>query len=196
MGGIWERLIRSIRKILNLMLHESSIVSEDTLRTLMVEVENILNSRPLTPVTFSPSNDVPLTPNHILLQKPSPVMSPGQFDEKDNYTRRRWRQVQFLADEFWRRWAKEYLPTIALRQKWPDRRKNIEVGDIVLVVNESMPRRGWDLGRVINTYPDKHGVVRQVDVKTKSSIIKRPIAKLCLVVEASGSQLHPTRLDN
>ena len=66
MDGVWERLIRSIRRILRAVLLQQS-VSDDTLLTLMIEIEAIMNSRSLTPVLLDPDANVPLTPNHLLL---------------------------------------------------------------------------------------------------------------------------------
>ena len=52
-------------------------------------------------------------------------------DKQDVYARRRWRQVQYLANMFWSRWIKEYLPILQNRQKWLMPKRNLS--DIVLV---------------------------------------------------------------
>ena len=65
MGGAWERLIRSCLRVLTALLSEQTL-SDEGLLTLIVEVEAILNSRPLTPIALDPSSDGPLTPNHLL----------------------------------------------------------------------------------------------------------------------------------
>ena len=111
MGGIWERVIRSIKRILSALL-TSQPTTDDSLITLFSEVESIVNSRPLTPVLQDPEANEPLTPNHILLMRPSPSYTPGVFSESDNYVRKKWRQVQYLTDQFWRRWRREYLQTL------------------------------------------------------------------------------------
>ena len=78
-------------------------------------------NEPLVPVTFDPE-DEPLTPNHLLLSRGSANLPPGLFDKRDSYARRRWAQTQYLANKFWRRRVKEFLPNIAYRQKWQQRR--------------------------------------------------------------------------
>ena len=65
-GGVWERLIRSGRRILHSIVGEH-LVNEETLTTFLVEVEKILNDRPITRVSSDPSDVDALTPNHILL---------------------------------------------------------------------------------------------------------------------------------
>lgn len=65
-----------------------------------------------------------LTPNHILLLKGKPLFPPGLFNRNDLYTRRRWRQVQHLAELFWKRWVSEYVLVIQERQRWTRPRRN------------------------------------------------------------------------
>ena len=72
-------------------------MSDNVLVTLVVEVESILNSRLFTPVTIEPEANVPLTPNHLLLLCKSPNLPPGTFSNEENYSTRRWRQIQYLS---------------------------------------------------------------------------------------------------
>ena len=187
MGGAWERTIRSIRRIFTAICRNQTL-TDDLLQTLFIEVEKILNSRPLFPIMLDPTANEPLTPNHLLLAHSEDNLPPGLFNAKDEYTKRRWRQVQHLTNMFWKRWLREYLPTIALRSKWPDRVRNLKSGDIVLVVDETVPRGKWRMGRVSKTFPDHRGNVRVVEVKTQSGVIRRPIAKLCLIGESDHPQ--------
>ena len=146
-------------------------------------MEAILNSRPLTTVTTDPQDLHPLSPNDLLMLKAEPTLPPGTFDKTDLYTRRRWRQIQYLANLFWRRWTLEYLPLLQERQKWNTKRRNFQCGDVALVVDPTAPRGSWVVGRIIEVFPDQKGLVRTVSIKTQSSIMKRPITKLCLILE-------------
>ena len=181
MGGVWERQIRTIRRILKVLLDEQ-MVTDEALTTLMAEVESIVNSRPITPLSNDPNDLEPLTPNHLLLLRRSPqCLPPGTFNKDDSFSRRRWRQVQYLANVFWRRWSKEYLPLLQNRCKWNQSSRNFAVDDLVLVEEVNLPRGQWQLGRIVQVYPDGKGFVRSVDVKTKDSKLTRPITKLCLL---------------
>ena len=111
MGGVWECVIRSVRKVIRCLTKEQ-LVSGEALRTLMTEIECILNGRPLTPSSHSPGDLEALTPNHLLLFRPNNTMPPGIFSKDDMYCRRRWRQIQYLSNVFWKRWLSEYLPTL------------------------------------------------------------------------------------
>ncbi|XP_030227414.1 uncharacterized protein LOC115554725 isoform X3 [Gadus morhua] len=104
------------------------------------------------------------------------------FKKDDLYARRRWRQVQYIADLFWKRWTTEYLPQLQERQKWNKVHRNFTVGDIVLVVEESAPRGAWPIGRITDTMADSKGCVRRVRVKTQTNELEKPITKICLLV--------------
>ena len=135
-GGVYEREIRTIRKTLNSLLLEFDnqvTLTDEFLLTLMCEVENTLNSRPLTAVSTDVDDLEALTPNHIFKLHTSLEFPPGLFDENDLYSSKRWRQVQFLSDVFWRRWRQEYLPLPFGRQKWVTERCSHSVGYFVLV---------------------------------------------------------------
>ncbi|XP_072178274.1 uncharacterized protein [Diadema setosum] len=184
-GGVWERQIRTVRKLLCSLVRQQTL-NDDSLHTLFCEVEGIINSRPITGVSTDVNDVEALTPNHLLLLNASSTPPPVATSEADNYARRRWRQVQFLADTFWTRWRREYLPRLQERQKWATSQRNVHVGDLVLVVDEHSPRNVWPLGRVLQTWPDEKGFVRQCEVKTRTSILRRPVTKLCLILEADS----------
>ena len=87
-----------------------------------------------------------------------------------------------MADVFWRRWLKEYLPSLRRREKWNQVRKNIEVGDVVLVLQDNASRSSWPLARSIEVHRNQSdGYVRSVKLKTSSSMFDRPIAKIVLL---------------
>ena len=139
-GGVWERCIRTTRKILQALLQEQT-TDDEGLVTLLCEVESIMNGRPITTVSSDPQDQESLTPNHLLLLRSESPMPPGLFRRDDQLSRRRWRQVQYLADIFWKRWSKEYLPLLQGRQKWLRPRRNLAVGDVVLVSVENSTQR-------------------------------------------------------
>ena len=143
MGGIWERMIRSVR---NALLKDQS-ANDEGLSTLMCEVEAILNSRLLTKVSDDPNDLQALPPNHLLLLHAGPECPTGIFAKNDQFTQKRWRQVQYLSEMFWKRWTKEYLPSLQKRMKWSEFRRNVDAGDLVQVVDDSTARCSWPLGR-------------------------------------------------
>ena len=191
-GGVWERQIRTVRKVLSGILSEQYLrtaQSDEQLQTRLCEVEAIINSRPLTKTSDDPDDLDVITPNHLLLSKPPVNMQLGIFNEKDVYSRRRWRQMQYLADLFWKRWTKEYLPSLQRRQKWLQPERCIEVRDVVLIVDDHAPRNSWLMGIVVETYNDRNGLVRSVKIKTKTTTLVRPVVKLCLLLEGETANV-------
>lgn len=180
MGGVWERVIRSIRKILRAILG-NQIVTDEVLKTTMSEVQGILNSRPLTPLSDDSNDMEVLTPNHLLLLRSNVNLPPSLYSENDGYCRRRWKQVQYLAHIFWRRWLKEYLPTLQVRQKWYRPKRNLRVGDLVLISDENTKRGRWPLGKVTDVNCGRDGLVRSAKLFTRGITLTRPVNKLCFL---------------
>ena len=142
MGGAWERQIRTVPSVLSALLQKHGRqLDDESLRTLMVETEAIVNSRPLTTDDLAdPSSAGALTPNHLLTMKSSVVLAPpGNFQEADVYSRKRWRRVQHLADEFWHRWKGSVLQSLRSRQKRTAPKRNLEVGDVVILKDDDVP---------------------------------------------------------
>ena len=185
MGGVWERQIRTVRSILSSLLRDyGHALNDESLRTLMTEVECIVNSRPLTFPSGDATDLQPLTPNHILTMKSKVVMPPpGDFQKDDVYLRKRWRRVQYMANIFWTRWKREYLQTLQARTKWNQPKRNIEIGDIVLIKDENTARNDWPMARVVNVRQDSKGFVRSATLKLSFSTQERPIDKLVLLME-------------
>ena len=190
MGGAWERLIRVIRSILStLMDQHGSRLNDSSLSTFLYEAAAIANTRPLSlEYITDPEHPEPLTPNHLLTGKSRVVLPPpGQFCQEDTYGLKRWRCVQYLADQFWDRWRKEYLCYLQLRHKWTKRVRDMKVGDVVLVQDDNASRNDWKKGLIIKTQASKDGQVRQARLKInagrgEASELTRPIHKLVLLL--------------
>lgn len=183
MGGVWERQIRTVRKVLNVVLKDV-VLDDERLDTVLCQVESIVNGRPLTPVSDDARDAEALTPNHLLLLRSGPQALTNQSRKEDVFGRR-WRHAQLLADLFWRRWLKEYITSLRLRQKWLHTQRNLKENDVVLVADEQTARGVWPLARVTKVNVSKDDLVRSVEVKTVSSQLVRPVHKLHLLEAAS-----------
>jgi hypothetical protein len=189
-GGVWEREIRSVRKVLTALMNEQKVkLTNEALQTFLCEVESILNHRPLTPVTDDPQDCDALTPNHLLLLNATNSFPPGLFSHHDSYHKRRWKQVQYLSDLFWQRWKREYLTTLQHRQKWQNPDERLKENDLVLVTDISLPRNQWPLGRIQEFVTSEDGRDRTAKVRIckfkdssvtriGSTLILRPVSKL------------------
>ena len=103
-------------------------LTDESLTTLFCEVENVMNSRPLTIVSSDKKNLNPITPNQLLKPK-GDFADFINFSDVKNYVRKRWKYIQHLSDVFWQRWSREYLRSLQIRQFWNRREKNLKEND-------------------------------------------------------------------
>ena len=186
MGGIWERQIGTARRVLEGLLSTNGTqLDDESLRTYMYEVTAIINSRPLTTDPLSDQDLRPLTPNDLLTTKTDVVMPlPGIFPKEDLYAKKHWRRVQYLSNQFWNRWRHEYLQILQSRQKWNEHRRDIQVGDVVILKDEDLPRGSWRIARVEDTTPSEDGHVRKVTLRLAGSqMLERPVQKLVVLLK-------------
>lgn len=184
-GGAWERLVRSVKVALKAVLHEKT-PREEVLQTVLIEAEHSINARPLTHVSVEPDDPEALTPNHFLLGSSSGLPRTGPCDVAD---RRTWRATQALADEFWRRWVKEYLPTLVARGESRDNtRRPLQPGDLVIVVDPTLPRNTWPRGVVETVHAGPDGGIRSADVRTRGGVFRRPTSKLAVLTVDMATQ--------
>ncbi|XP_045451593.1 uncharacterized protein LOC123660582 [Melitaea cinxia] len=180
-GGAWERLIRSVKVALKVVLKERA-PREEVLNTLMAEVEAMVNGRPLSHVSVEVDSKESLTPNHFLLGSSSLSPQMGNFNDSDLFLRRQWRIAQRLADMFWRRWVTEVLPELIPRQKWTtELHAPLQVGDLVFVVDPSAMRNVWPRGVVEEVFTGKDGNVRVVQIRTQLGSLKRSVARVAKI---------------
>lgn len=176
-GGVWERLVRSVKTSLYDILPDR-LPTDEQLKNLLAEIQFIVNSRPLTFVPLEHESDEALTPNHFIFGSSNgtkPILLP---EDRPNL-RSKWRENQRLADLFWKRFIKEYLPTVTRRTKWFDQVEPLKVGDVVLIMDTEGPRNSYPKAVVIEVFPGSNKQVRRARVqKSDKSILTRPATKL------------------
>ena len=178
-GGVFEALIKSAKKAIKVILGDADVTDEE-LHTAICGAERLLNSRPITYVSSDPNDLSPLTPSHFLVGEIGGPFAPEALDCEQTYNpRKQWHRVQQLLGQFWKRWRKEFLPSLNVRKKWFHPRHNLKEGDVVLIVEPNASRGQWPLGRVIEAYPGDDGLVRVVKVKAKNKEYLRPVHRLC-----------------
>ncbi|XP_048256637.1 uncharacterized protein LOC125382165 [Haliotis rufescens] len=176
-GGVFESMVKSAKRAIYAVLSSSDVTDEE-LMTAFTGAEALLNSRPLTYQSAHTQDDVPLTPNHFLHGQLGGDFAP-EIDSTSFSPQKRWRRIQELIRHIWRRWMREWLPTLNVRKKWVTSSRDFQVDDVVIVVSQDNPRGTWPMGRILKTYPGKDGHVRVVDVKVGGSRLTRPVTKIC-----------------
>ena len=171
-------MIKSAKRAINAILGNADITDEE-LMTAIIGAEGLINSQPLTYQSTDPADDMPLTPNHFLLGQIGGQFAPTTVDDTQFNLRKRWRRIQELVRHFWRRWLQEWLPSLGARTKWHQERRDLQVGEVVLVVSPDTARGNWPLGRVVEVYPGVDGRVRVAKLQVGEGTLVRPVVKLC-----------------
>ena len=139
-SSLLERLVKSFKKVFYALLDKNE-VGADAFHTLVVVAEGILNSRQITPVSTDPGDFEALTPNSFLhpgveATESSQILPPSS-ELPPRILLQSWRHVRNLVDAFWRRWSREYVTSLQQRRKWTSNRRNVAVGDIVLIAKNA-----------------------------------------------------------
>lgn len=161
------------------------------MNTLLIQVEAVLNSRPLYPMTDDPDDLTVLTPGHFLMGCAPTIVPEPSLEEEKSSRLSRWQLLRKILNSLWSHWSTEYLQRFHATYKWNTQENPISEGSMVLIVDERYPPAKWPLGRVLKVHPGEDGLVRVVTVKTQISEYKRPITKLCpLPIATNSSCIH------
>lgn len=160
----------------------------EELSTALAQIEAILNSRPMTPMSTDPNDLSPLTPGHFLIGRP--LTAPACSDLTRSTTSRlpRYDRIAQIRQHFWKRWSLEYISELQTRTKWQTNQDTLIPNTLVLVKEDNLPPLQWRLGRVVQTYPGKDGISRVAVIKTATGDIKRSYHKLCPILPADQAQ--------
>ncbi|XP_026744706.1 uncharacterized protein LOC113506045 [Trichoplusia ni] len=182
-GGIWEAGVKPAKHLLRRVLGECHLTFEE-LSTLFAQVEAILNSRPLCPLSSSPNDLLSLFPGHFIISRPLIALPTPNLEDVKEGQLRRYMRLEKLRQHFWRRWQKEYLSELQQRTKWRTNTSKLDVGDMVLLADDNAPPLTWKLGRVLRLIPGPDGISRVADVLTTKGCVRRAFVRLCKLPSA------------
>ncbi|XP_018373216.1 PREDICTED: uncharacterized protein LOC108767714 [Trachymyrmex cornetzi] len=182
-GGIWEAAVRSMKLHLKRTIGETSFTIAE-MTTILPQIEAVLNSRPLTPVSDDPNDMRALTPGHFLIGENLQGYTEQELKGVPDNRLSRWQRVEQVRQHLWSRWQKEYLNTCQQRGKWKtDSKETYQVGQLVMVKDaQSMPLR-WTLARIMEVHPGTDDRVRVVTLLTEKGVYKRAITNIAPLLE-------------
>ena len=154
-NGVTEALIRSVKRGIEFSVGENALTFSE-LQTVLFEIANLLNERPIGRHPTSPEDGAYLCSNDLLLGRATSRIPNGPFDENAN-TRKRFMFVQTIVNTFWKRWNSNYFPSLMLRQKWHTSHRNLKIGDVVLIQDSNFVRGNWKLGKAISRNLGQNG---------------------------------------
>ena len=177
-GGIWESAVKLLKTHMYRTLGRSLFTYEQ-LNTCVIEIEAVMNSRPIIPLSTDPNDMNALTPAHFLIG--DSLMNVPEYDFKEVPDNRLslWQHTQKVKQHFWTRWHKEYLQELNVRSKWLRGNPDIKIGTLVTIKENNLRPMQWKLGRIIAVHPGEDGVIRVATVKTIQGEFKRTVKQLC-----------------
>ena len=165
-NGCSEALIKSVKRSLIIAIGESKLTFGE-LQTVLFEVANLLNERP---IGTKPGVDIELgsylCPNDLLLGRTS-IKAPVDKYMTENGIKNRLEFIERVTNGFWRKWQRDYFPTLLIRQKWHVDKRNVCEGDIVIIQDANSIRGHWRLVQVVAIEASRDGKVRDVTLRHK-----------------------------
>ncbi|GJQ73837.1 hypothetical protein Trydic_g18774 [Trypoxylus dichotomus] len=174
---VHEKLFETASNVSGLRPNVS--ITFEELLTVLTQVEGILNSRPIFPMSSDPNDLNALTPGHFLIGRPiSYLPQPNLLEVKENNLSR-YQRLQQMTQHIWTRWSREYISELQQKTKWKSNLGSINAGDIVVIKDDHLPPSRWKLGRITEVQPGKDNVVRVVTIRTSSGQMKRSVTRVC-----------------
>jgi hypothetical protein len=182
MGAIWESHVK-ITKYHLIRMSRHLLLNFEQQATLLKEIQALVNSRPLTAISNDPNDFVALTPAHFLMGREAiAIPEPSYIDTKLNRLNI-WEKIQQVKQQFWKRFHEEYITSLQQRLKWYGKKIKFEIGSLALLKEDNTPPLQWKLGRIVKVYPGSDGIVRVVDLKTKTGVFRRSVHNICVFPE-------------
>ncbi|XP_047027021.1 uncharacterized protein LOC124635227 isoform X2 [Helicoverpa zea] len=177
-GGLWESAVKSVKHHLRRILGLAHLTYEE-MSTCLIQIEAILNSRPLTPLSTDPSDLYPLTPAHFLIGRSLTSLPHPDLVHQNISSLKRFQRIEHLKQQFWNRFSNEYIFYLQQRTKWTDSDGVLEEGAMVVLKEQQTPPLMWPLGRIVRLIAGRDGISRVADVKTKRGIVRRAYNTIC-----------------
>ncbi|XP_031359033.1 uncharacterized protein LOC116182631 [Photinus pyralis] len=181
-GGLWEASVKNLKHYIKRLTNQTNLTFEE-FYTFIVQVEAILNSRPVTPLSSDPNDFEPLTPGHFLIGAPLNSLPQEEVMDRKFSVLSKYFQIQQMVQHFWHRWSQDYINTLQQRTKWKFVKNNEDLlmGSLVILKEDNQPPCKWAMGRITGLHRGSDDIVRAVSVKTQNSETKRAINKVCLL---------------
>ena len=183
-NGSTEALIKSIKRALNVTIG-SQLFSYVEFQTVVYEAAQLVNQRPIGKNPLTPNDGTYLCPNDLLLGRSTNQVPQGPFIEKSS-TSQRLRFLQEIVNCFWKRWSREVFPNLVVEPKWHTERRNVRVGDVVMVQDSNVVRGEWKMGVIQSIMESGDGRVRNVEVAYKNGAtnvrVRRAVQRLIVIV--------------
>ena len=165
-NGCAESLIRLVKRALTVSIGER-VLQYGELQTVLYEVADLINERP---IGIKPGSDINLgtylSPSDLLLGRTN-NRAPMRPMEGSSTFSKGYKFSQEIVNTFWKKWMRDFFPTLIVRAKWHTEKRDVRPLDIVLVKDSNALRGNWKLAQVFKVTPGSDGKVRNVTLRYK-----------------------------
>ncbi|XP_024882812.1 uncharacterized protein LOC112461708, partial [Temnothorax curvispinosus] len=180
-GGLWEAAVKSAKFHLTRIVGTANLTFEE-MSTVLCEIEAILNSRPLVPLTSDPNDLGYLSPGHFLVGSPLNSFPARNLTDVNTNKLLRWQVVEQMRQHFWHRWSSEYLNSLQERHKWKmSKGQQLKLDQLVLIKQQGVAPLQWITGRIEDIHLGSDGLARSAKVRTSKGSYVRPLSKLAIL---------------
>ncbi|GFY33675.1 integrase catalytic domain-containing protein [Trichonephila clavipes] len=152
-GGLWEAGVKAVKYHLRRVMGNLRFTYEEFL-TILNQIEGVLNSRPLYPLSCDPGDFDALTPGHFLVGRPITAIAEPSLTEVSDNRLKVWQKQTKIVRQIWKRWSNNYLSTLQNRNKWYFQKNNVKIHDMVILKEDNLPVCNWPLGKILEVYHD------------------------------------------
>ncbi|XP_026315040.1 uncharacterized protein LOC113226570 isoform X1 [Hyposmocoma kahamanoa] len=180
-GGLWEAAVKSTKYHLKRVLHKN-VLTYEQLSTVLTEIEAVLNSRPLLPLSSDPNDYCYLTPGHFIIGSALTMYPENDSSDVPQNRLKFWQLCTNIKQAFWKMWHKYYLNVLQNRPKWKQEHCNVRLGSLVILKEQNVPCMYWPMARIEKLFTGNDGKVRAVEVRTSNNKTHlRAIHKICVL---------------
>ena len=161
----------------------TALVTLDELQTVLTEVEGVLNDRPLCYFPEQDGSYVPISParlmtGHSINALPDWSRLSRMSEVSSSFPSKRLKLLEAQLGTLWQAWHKQYL--LLLQSKGGDSGSSVEpcIDQVVLIMENNVPRGRWNMGRITELYKGRDGKVRSVCLKTAAGELRRAVQSL------------------
>ncbi len=146
----------------------------------MIEIEGILNSKPLGYVSSDIADPDPVTPNLLLMGRHDASLPLVTYPDSELHSRRQWRHSQILSDHFWAHFLRNYLPSLQSRQKWRTDNPNLQPNTVILILDPHLPDLSGQWAKSYPSIPARMASVGLLMSKSRTGHTRGPLPTLFL----------------
>ena len=206
--GKVERRIAIVKRHIHHAIGDSRVTPLE-LQTVLMEISDICNERPIT--VTKPREDGTyclVTPNQLLMGRSVNRLPDDQELAESLGITARYRLISHITTSFWHRWSTEVSPSLIVRQKWHVKSRNLKKGDLVMIAESSKLKSKYKLAVVEEPKVSRDNIVRSAllrynnisnlnnELRARPVRVTRSVQRLVLILPVEEQSLALDIVDN